>query len=148
MSEQVAVYIKGAVPDDDIEVVSYGKMYSHRDAIVIEYTESVMDNEPDQDSDPVQSKIRLMENQMEIIKTGSLSTHMVFVEGEETLTYYATTFGKLEITIYTEKFEKKDVENGFDIMLNYDLAVNGKVMSKCDVLIEIRKWGSDAESEI
>lgn len=143
MKRAVKVSISGIHNNSDeetVEVVSLGELYEENDTICVVYEEA-----PDEDSgvdcEMVKSMLKVQAGQIEIIKKGPMETHMVFVEDKDTLSYYSTPFGELEVSIHTERLERQNIENGFEIFLSYGLEVNAAHMSDCNVDIKVEYVG-------
>lgn len=139
MKTDVKISIRGIqnnVKDDSVEVVSLGEMYEKDDLICVSYEEGA-DAASGMDCDIINSLLKIHPNQVEMIKKGSAETHMVFVQDKDTISYYSTPFGEMEVTIHTNKLERLDTENGFQIFLNYALEINTAHVSDCNVDIRV-----------
>lgn len=62
---------------------------------------------------------------------------MVFIEDRDTISYYSTPFGELEVAIHTDRLERRERDNGFQILLEYALEINASHMSNCNVDIRV-----------
>ncbi len=141
MKKNVQVTICGIhtnAQEDSIEVVSVGEMEQKQGQICITYEEAA-DEEAGVDCEIVTSMLKIKGNQVEMIKRGAAQTHMVFIEGKDTISYYSTAFGELEVAVHTTRLEMKEMQNGFSIDLEYGLEVNSAHMSACRVEIKI-EW--------
>lgn len=118
---------------DQVEVVSLGEWEATDTGYEAVYKDADGDN-PEQ---LVQTTIVVKEDHVEIIKEGSMKSHMVFIPDRETLSYYTTPFGELEVSILTTRLECQESENEAEIFLEYTLEVNGTQMSNADVHIKI-----------
>lgn len=121
---------------DDIEVISMGKMYKKDGFICVSYDEvtEACDNGV---AEATINTVRFNDDQVEIIKKGPAASHMIFVPGRCTYTYYSTPFGELEVSIYTKELKKEISENSFWIQLRYDLEMNQVSLSRSNVRIEV-----------
>lgn len=129
--------IQGGDGDNNVEVVSVGQMYEEDGALCLVYDEVVDEN----DSGLVQvvnNRMKIRDNQVEVIKEGPMESHMVFVPNETTYTYYSTPLGELEVSIFTKQIKKTEKSNGFHLVLRYDLEMNAALISQCsvDVVVE------------
>lgn len=141
MREKVIVSIRGihhTEEDDSVEVVSMGEMLKKEDAIYVCYEEA-SDEADGEDCEIVKSLMKVKPGQVEIIKKGPTETHMIFVEGKDTMSYYSTPFGELEVVIHTKRLECLESDSGFHIELEYALEVNAAHMSDCNVDIKV-EW--------
>lgn len=141
MREKVIVSIRGihqGEADDSVEVVSMGEMLKKEDAIYVSYEEA-SDEADGTDCEIVKSLMKVKPGQVEIIKKGPAETHMIFVEGKDTMSYYSTPFGELEVVIHTKRLACVEMDNGVHIELEYALEVNAAHMSDCNVDIKV-EW--------
>ena len=139
MKKNVKVSISGIQNHDNeetVEVVSVGEMMQRDDHICVFYEEAA-DNAAGVDCQLVKSMLKVKPDQIEIIKKGAAQTHMVFVEDRDTISYYSTPFGELEVAIHTDRLERKERDDGFQILLEYALEINASHMSNCNVDIRV-----------
>lgn len=139
MKKNVKVSISGIQNNDNeetVEVVSVGEMLQRDDHICVSYEEAA-DNAAGVDCQLVKSMLKVKPDQIEIIKKGAAQTHMVFIEDRDTISYYSTPFGELEVAIHTDRLERKERDNGFQILLEYALEINASHMSNCNVDIRV-----------
>ena len=139
MKKNVKVSISGIQNNDNeetVEVVSVGEMMQRDDYICVSYEEAA-DNAAGVDCQLVKSMLKVKPDQIEIIKKGAAQTHMVFIEDRDTISYYSTPFGELEVAIHTDRLERKERDNGFQILLEYALEINASHLSNCNVDIRV-----------
>lgn len=139
MKTDVKISIRGIqnnMSEDSVEVVSLGEMCEKDNQIYVSYEEGT-EEASGVDCDIVKSMLKICPNQVEIIKKGATETHMVFVEDKDTISYYSTPFGEMEVAIHTDKLERVNTEKGFQILLKYALEVNAAHMSDCNVDIRV-----------
>ena len=139
MKKNVKVSISGIQNNDGeetVEVVSVGEMKQRDDHICVSYEEAA-DNAAGVDCQLVKSMLKVKPDQIEIIKKGAAQTHMVFIEDRDTISYYSTPFGELEVAIHTDRLERRERDNGFQILLEYALEINASHMSNCNVDIRV-----------
>ncbi len=139
MKKNVKVSISGIQNNDNqetVEVVSVGEMLQRDDHICVSYEEAA-EEAAGVDCQLVKSMLKVKPDQIEIIKKGAAQTHMVFIEDRDTISYYSTPFGELEVAIHTDRLERKERDNGFQILLEYALEINASHMSNCNVDIRV-----------
>ena len=85
------------------------------------------------------SLLKIHPKQVEIIKKGAAETHMVFVQDKDTISYYSTPFGEMEVTIHTNRLEQMETQHGFQILLQYTLEINTAHVSDCSVEIRVER---------
>ncbi|MCM1245265.1 MAG: DUF1934 domain-containing protein [Roseburia sp.] len=143
MKKDVKVSISGVhnnLQEETVEVVSMGELYEKDDKIYVSYDEA-SDSAPGVDCEIVKSLLKVKKDQVEIIKKGITETHMVFIQDKDTISYYSTPFGELEVAIHTDRLEKTTNEQGFQIFLEYALEINAAHMSSCNVDIKVEYMG-------
>lgn len=74
---------------------------------------------------------------IEIRKSGVLTAHMIFEEGERHPTCYQTPFGQLQVAMSTRMIEILDTEQDFSIEIDYELEVNQEPLADCRIEIHI-----------
>ena len=126
MKKEIKIKIKGIheSPEGEIEpveVIALGQMFDKDGFLCITYEEAI-----DEGDDGVV-----------IIREGPAKSHMVFVQGETTTTYYYTMYGEMEMGIHTENINKVLTQNGFDLSIRYTLEMNQTFISKCNVGISV-----------
>lgn len=146
MKSNVNISIRGMQnnsQEETVEVVSFGEMYERDNQIFVSYEEA-SDEEAGADCDIIKSLMKVCPGQVEIIKRGAAETHMVFVEGKDTISYYSTPFGEMEVSIHTDHLEKMETERGFQILLKYALEINSAHVSDCNVDIRVEQRNTGA----
>lgn len=135
---EVKIKIRGEQGDkeDSIEVVSVGEMYEEDGYACLAYDE-VVDEEENGIVQVASNLIKLREEQVEVIKKGPSQSHMVFVPGQSTFTYYSTPLGELEVSIFTDTIEKISKDSGFSLNIRYQLEMNQTFVSDSCVNIEV-----------
>lgn len=139
MKTDVKISIRGiqnSAEEDSVEIVSLGEMYEKDDNIYVSYEEGA-EAASGVDCDIVKSMLKICPKQVEIIKKGPTETHMVFVQDKDTISYYSTPFGEMEVAIHTNRLERLNTEQGFQIFLNYALEINAAHVSDCNVDIRV-----------
>lgn len=130
--------IQGEGTEDNVEVVSVGQMYEEDGFLCLAYDE-VVDESDSGVVQVVNNLMKIRENQVEVLKEGPTESHMVFVPNETTYTYYSTPIGELEVSIFTKEIKRTEQENGFHLVLRYDLEMNSTFISQCSVDIVVEQ---------
>ncbi|MCR5692087.1 MAG: DUF1934 domain-containing protein [Eubacterium sp.] len=141
MREEVKIRIHGMHNMDEgdaepIEILTMGEKYEEDGFLCVEYEEAIDETE----SGVVEvgnNLLKIKDDQVEIIKDGQIASHMVFVPGQTTVTYYSTPFGEMEVGIHTDKISKTPNDRGFDLQINYNLEMNQAFVSYCQVNVSI-----------
>lgn len=72
-------------------------------------------------------------------KKGLIQTQMVFQKGEDTPSDYQTPYGKLPLTIHTEKLKVEECsEDRLVAAIRYRMESLGDFLSACDLTIEVK----------
>ncbi len=142
MKRNVKVSISGIHNSeaDNIEVVSLGEMIQEENYGLITY-EELSEDETGAGCEMIKCMLKLEEKHVEVIKKGANSVHLVFIEGQDSLTYFSTPFGELEVVLHTSRLERQDFENGFQIVLEYTMEINSAHVSDCNVCIKVEYSG-------
>ena len=119
-----------------IEVISIGELYSEDGWDVLNYEEVVNEDESGM-VQVVNNELRIGETQVELIKDGDASTHMVFVPNQKTVSYLSTPGGELEIGVNTSVARKTEYTNGFMLDLQYELEMNQTLVTSCGLNIAV-----------
>ncbi|MBO5199093.1 MAG: DUF1934 domain-containing protein [Lachnospiraceae bacterium] len=138
MTKEVLVTVNGMQFEIDsresIEVISRGQYFLKNGKHYVIYEE--MDAE--EPTKVTRSTIKISPMQVDMIKKGSNSVHMVFAKGQNNLAYYETPFGQMMMGINTKEIEVNESEEEIAVKLKYGLDVNYAHMSDCEVSIQVR----------
>lgn len=134
MGQQVIVKLRGIQYDESgsgpVEVISCGERYEKNGKVYVVYEEVAQD-------ELVRNTIKISDDEIDIIKRGSRGTHLVFREGQNSVTYYSTPFGELEIGIVTSSLSVIRTGGKMEIRILYDLNINNSHISECIVDMSI-----------
>lgn len=82
--------------------------------------------------------IKVTPDLVDLIRKGVTSSHMIFEEGKENLTYYDTPFGSMLMSITTSRILFREVSNSrMELEVDYALSMDGKHMSDCSIKVEV-----------
>ena len=98
----------------------------------------ILYEENEADTGSTQNIIKLKDGLLELTKKGSVSTRMIFEEGQEHVTDYNTPFGTLQLDIITSGLCSKQSEDCLEIHIDYDLTDRGHILSHCNISIKIQ----------
>ena len=119
-----------------IEIVSMGELYKEDGFDILSYEEVVNEDETGQ-VQVINNELRIGETQVELIKDGDASTHMIFVPNQKTISYMSTPAGEMEIGVNTSVAEKIVYTNGFQLKLQYELEMNQTLVTSCGLDIAV-----------
>ncbi|MBQ7360270.1 MAG: DUF1934 domain-containing protein [Lachnospiraceae bacterium] len=137
MTKDVLVTIKGMQFDgesgDTIETVNFAQYYLKNDGHYVIYDE-VTEGE----SQTTKNILKLKGKLFELTKRGLVNVHMIFEEGQKTMTNYSTPFGDILMGMDTRKVEMTQVnEKKLQVQVEYALEVNYEFLADCQIVIDI-----------
>ena len=88
------------------------------------------------------SIIKIADGAVEITKKGSVTTHLSFVQGEKTMTFYETPFGNIYLGIFSREVDIQRTEDTIKISIDYSLELNYEQVSDAKVVIDISSRGN------
>ena len=129
MTKDILINISGLQmdvdPNDPIGMMTTGAYYLRNGKHYILYDELSEDNEI------VKNVIKIGPKSVELTRKGGQSSHMVFEEGKENLSYYDTPFGSLLMGVNTSNIDWIEEEEQMHLKVDrYQL--NGKNVIKND----------------
>ncbi|CUH93848.1 DUF1934 domain-containing protein [Herbinix luporum] len=136
MNEKVRVYIEGIVRDgDDISPITtkaVGVYRNFKGRHIIRYKEP--ENEENKASI---NTIKISSGQVEMIKKGENSTHMVFDLSKQTYSSYDTPYGSLNFQINTSRINIEEKVREINIHMEYTLSLNDSHISDNQLIIKV-----------
>jgi len=141
MTKEVIVSICGlqAGPETDgepIEMITTGEYFYKNNKHYILY-EEVAEGE----TQVTKNRIKLAPGSMELVKSGMVSVHMLFVENQKNITHYYTPYGGLNMGIATKKIDIDEKEDELKIAVEYELEINQEFVADCDIKIVVKSKG-------
>ena len=137
MIKDVLISIKGLQfetgNDEPVEMIASGEYYFRNKKHYVLFEE--ISEEKEGQGQICKNTLKFSDEQVELTKKGSSNVHMIFQEGEKSLTYYGTPFGQLMISIFTNKLRVTHKEDVIEIKLEYDLEINQSYVSDCEITI-------------
>ena len=135
--ERIRLRISGEQTDeagnvDRNETAAEGILFREGDRVRVEYMER-----PSEGADTVRSRLLLSESGMEMIREGSLRSHMVFQPGHPCSTEYGTPFGILPMEIETEFYRLLERKKSIHARARYRLRMDAGYSISCAVTVRI-----------
>ncbi|MCR5798413.1 MAG: DUF1934 domain-containing protein [Eubacterium sp.] len=122
--------------NSDFSVVSFGSLEEIDDCIIIEYE----DVSPDETHETmIKNTIKIAPGQVDIIKDDAEGTHMIFIMGENTVSYYSTPYGILEFSVHTTKISVKKNGDELRILLCYGIQIESDILSKVRIDLKVKE---------
>ena len=126
------------IPEDEvegpIEMFSEGELYITPDRVIIAYDESELTG-----MEGSHTRVQFERNAPELVtmmRSGNVSTILVFEEGKRHICTYQTPYMPFEICVFTKKVTNTLLENGI-IDLDYIVEIRGAQAERTQFKIEI-----------
>lgn len=137
MTKDVLVSISGAHmvngESDDVSVITAGTYYLKNGKHYILYDELIEGVE-----EAVRNTIKVGDNTVEIIKNGSVRSHMIFEQEKTNICCYAMPFGQMMVGVNTDDIVIEESPDRLLVEIEYSLEVNYETVSQCHIMIDIR----------
>ena len=114
---------------DSTTVNAEGLCGIKEDGYKIDFVEEVAENMK------VWNRIFISEQNAVITKGGAVKSEMIFIPGKESEVLYQTPYGLIDMKVICESIQKKDDENGCQILILYDLYSGEYAIAKCKTKI-------------
>lgn len=124
---------KGRDDAQEIMTMSSGTCYEKNGRYFLIYDEMVEGFEK-----PVKNKIKFGERFLEITRSGTVNSRMVFEEGKKNLTNYNIPYGNIAIGIDTKKIHIARESDRIAVDVEYVLDMNYEYFADCKIVINIR----------
>ena len=121
-------------PEGPIEMFSEGELYITDDRVIIAYDESELTG-----MEGSSTQVRFERNAPELVtmmRSGNVSTILVFEEGKRHICTYQTPYMPFEICVYTKEVKNNLLESGV-IDLDYIVEIRGAQAERTQFKIEI-----------
>lgn len=141
MTKEVLINIGGARSmggeEEDIEMIVKGDYYKKNGKHYILYDELLEGG-----GEVIRNTIRIVPDCMDIMKKGSINTHMIFEKNKKSLSSYVTPMGELMVEIRTNQIQFREEENLLVIAVEYSLDINYQHVSDCSIKVSVRPLGT------
>lgn len=137
MTKEVLVSIKGLQQmfgdeQDEVEVICGGTYYFKNNKHYIIYEELM-----EETSEIARNTAIISDKWFELKKAGAVSTHMIFEEKKNNITYYETPVGNIVVGTNTGKVDVLESEDEIDVRIKYALDINYEFVAECSVEFKI-----------
>lgn len=140
MTKEVMVTIAGlqAIGEDSedqdaIELVHIGEYYKKNGNRYILFDEMMEGM-----AEPVRNIIKIKDRGLEIRKRGPVAAHMIFEEGSSRQSIYQVPYGSFQVETSTTSVRVAEDEQGLEVLITYQLAVNGRHCADCDIRVFVQ----------
>ncbi|MBQ8822468.1 MAG: DUF1934 domain-containing protein [Lachnospiraceae bacterium] len=138
MTKDVKIIVLGHHDNGDgdagtIRTTSVGQYFEKGDSRYLIY-----DEEMEGFDKPVHNRIKYKEGYVELVKSGLVSSRMVFEQGKTIMTNYNSPYGELLMGVNTKSIHITQWQDMIRIEVDYSLEVDEKEMSKSKITIKIK----------
>lgn len=137
MTKDVLVTVRGLqmTPDGDdtIEVTTTGKYYEKDGKRYLFYDEI-----GDDTNLIVKNSIQITEEHVSVSKKGLINAQMNFEKENKLVSVYETSYGQMEMGIYTTGICLDEQDDFLELKLEYLLEINNQHVSDSEILLQIR----------
>lgn len=137
MTKDVLVSIRGihmaGGESDNVEVIIAGSYYLKNNKHYIVYDEPVEGSEQS-----IRNTIRIGKKAVDVIKSGSIRSHLVFEENKTNVNCYSTPLGQLMMGVSTNSVEIQEEIDRISVHVNYTLDINYEKISNCRISIDVQ----------
>ena len=138
MTKDVKIIVLGRHDNGDgdagtIRTTSVGQYFEKGDSRYLIYEEEMEGFEK-----PVHNRIKYRPGYVELVKSGLVSSRMVFEQGKTIMTNYNSPYGEILMGVNTQSIFVTWSEDRIRIEVNYSLEVDGQEMSKSKITIKVK----------
>ena len=135
MSNKIIIKTKQYDADgnmDTIELKAYGQIIEKNGSIYIKYNQKEEDME-------VKNTIKISEDCIKVIKTGSVNATMTFTKGNKHTNKYATPQGMFLIDTKVNDFKISNGEKKLEVHLDYMIEIQEMFAGRNKMIIKVEK---------
>lgn len=117
---------------DTIELKAYGQIIEKKGSIYIKYNQKEEDME-------VKNTIKISEDCIKVIKSGSVNSTMTFTKGNKHTNKYATPQGMFLIDTKVNDFKISNGEKKLEVHLDYMIEIQEMFAGRNKMIIKVEK---------
>ncbi|WP_300530285.1 DUF1934 domain-containing protein [Peptacetobacter sp.] len=117
---------------DTIELKAYGQIIEKKGSIYIKYNQKEEDME-------VKNTIKISEDCIKVIKSGSVNSTMTFTKGNKHTNKYATPQGIFLIDTKVNDFKISNGEKKLEVHLDYMIGIQNMFAGRNKMIIKVEK---------
>ena len=137
MTRDVLISITGAQfsggDQEDVEMITTGDYFLKNGKHYIIYGEIEEDGRQ-----ITKNTIKVDDDCMDIMKSGTINTHMIFQKNKKNISCYMTPFGELTVGIHTNRIHVEEEEDVLKVDIRYALDINDEHVSNCNITVQVR----------
>ena len=125
--------LESAKAADKTESVMQGVYYEKNKKYYLLYDE-VMEGF----KEPVKTKVKFGEDELEITRSGPVKVRMIFENGKKNVANYITPYGSIQLEINTKSISISNSPDNISISIEYSLESGDELISECNIMIRVR----------
>lgn len=138
MTKDVKIIVLGHHDNGDgdagtIRTSSQGQYFEKGDSHYLLYEEEMEGFEK-----KVKNRVKYKQGYVELVKSGLISSRMVFEQGKTIMTNYNSPYGQMVMGVNTKSVFITEWEDMIRIEVDYSLEVDEKEMSKSKITIKVK----------
>lgn len=126
----------GLSEDETLSMLTSGTLELDEQGAVIRYEETLDESVP-----PQQVEVLISDEAVTMNRGGEYATNMVFRMGCRYEGQYHTPYGDMELAIYCTRLKYDLGEDGGELLLSYQLDLNGKFAAMHDMELHLLRQG-------
>lgn len=137
MQKKVLISIKGVQAgqeDEAIEVITTGSLYDKNDKLYVHYIDTQLD-----DTIETKTSIKIEPDKVTVDRFGAVSSRLIYEKDVKHTTYYETPMGILEMTVLTSAITFSKAENGFELVITYELLMEHQNIGPSSFFIKVKE---------
>lgn len=137
MTKDVLVSVSGlqfqASETEPVEVITSGSYYKKNNKHYVKYDELI-----DGTNFMTKNMLKFDENGFNLIRSGVVSTNMLFEENKRNITSYNTPFGSFMVGIDASRIDIKEEDEQIDVDIDYAIDVNCEHLADCKIKLIVK----------
>ena len=139
ITKPIVLFVKGeqyfdGVDPDGTELMTDGTMTVSPEGIDLTYEETELTGMAG-----TTTTFRIRDGRVTLLRTGAINSQMIFEEGKQHTSLYATMFGDMSIDIQTSRLRHNITERGGVMEIRYTIAVEHTVTGRNTFRIRVRE---------
>lgn len=137
MTKDIRVSVSGIQfeiePDEPVELITFGDYYYKNGKHYILYDEIDIE-----EGENIKNRIKIGDGRIEVVKSGTTNSQLIFEQGKNHMTYYDSAVGSLLMGVSTDSISMIEEENHIQAKVRYSLEMNYNHISQCEITIDVR----------
>lgn len=120
--------------NDDICLVTEGKLTQQEDALDLSYEESALTG-----MEGTTTTFQIRGPRVTLLRTGTVCSQMVFEEGRRHLSLYSTPYGNLEVGVSTSKLRSTLSSAGGRLEIDYSIEIDHALAGRNTFRVSVKE---------